>query len=160
MKFLKKTLAYMLPAMMLLGGTSCSDFLDKAPENKVPEESIDYTNLANMYQPVSGVMHRYVPVACTGFPWPLSSFVTTMFGQDAMTTRPTWFQLVKSSFTATVGGDSTKLGISIMPLSVMPMLLCRIWKASRPTSLLKLIWKSTESTAVKFVSCALTLTIV
>ena len=40
MKFLKKTLAYMLPAMMLLGGTSCSDFLDKAPENKVPEEGI------------------------------------------------------------------------------------------------------------------------
>ena len=66
MKFLKKTLAYMLPAMMLLGGTSCSDFLDKAPENKVPEESIDYTNLANMYQPVSGV---YAHVRSGGLHW-------------------------------------------------------------------------------------------
>lgn len=66
MKFLKKTLAYMLPAMMLLGGTSCSDFLDKAPENKVPEESIDYTNLANMYQPVSGV---YAQVRTGGLHW-------------------------------------------------------------------------------------------
>lgn len=66
MKFLKKTLAYMLPAMMLLGGTSCSDFLNKAPENKVPEASIDYTNLANMYQPVSGV---YAQVRTGGTHW-------------------------------------------------------------------------------------------
>ena len=66
MKFLKKTLAYMLPAMMLLGSTSCSDFLNKAPENKVPEASIDYTNLANMYQPVSGV---YAQVRTGGLHW-------------------------------------------------------------------------------------------
>lgn len=73
MKFLKKTLAYMLPAMMLLGGTSCSDFLDKAPENKVPEESIDYTNLANMYQPVSGV---YAQVRTGGLHWiSLAAFI-------------------------------------------------------------------------------------
>lgn len=32
---------------------SC-DFLDKEPENKVPESNVDFTNLANMYQPVSG----------------------------------------------------------------------------------------------------------
>ena len=35
--------------------SSCSDFLDKLPENKVDEEKVDYTNLNNMYQPVSGV---------------------------------------------------------------------------------------------------------
>lgn len=63
----------MLPAMMLLGGTSCSDFLDKAPENKVPEESIDYTNLANMYQPVSGV---YAQVRTGGLHWiSLAAFI-------------------------------------------------------------------------------------
>ena len=55
MKIFKKTIAYMAAAALLLSGASCSDFLDKAPENTVPEESIDYTNLSNMYQPVSGV---------------------------------------------------------------------------------------------------------
>ncbi len=55
MKIFKKTIAYMAAATLLLSGASCSDFLDKAPENTVPEESIDYTNLSNMYQPVSGV---------------------------------------------------------------------------------------------------------
>ena len=28
--------------------SSCSDFLDKLPENKVDEEKVDYTNLNNM----------------------------------------------------------------------------------------------------------------
>lgn len=55
MKIFKKTIAYMAAAALLLSGASCSDFLDKAPEAKAPEESIDYTNLSNMYQPVSGV---------------------------------------------------------------------------------------------------------
>ena len=55
MKIFKKTIAYMAAATLLLSGASCSDFLDKAPEAKAPEESIDYTNLSNMYQPVSGV---------------------------------------------------------------------------------------------------------
>lgn len=55
MKFLKKTLIYVASATLLLSGASCSDFLDKAPENKMPEEEIDYTNLNNMYNPVSGV---------------------------------------------------------------------------------------------------------
>lgn len=34
---------------------SCSDFLDKLPENKVEEESVDYTKTSEMYMPVSGV---------------------------------------------------------------------------------------------------------
>ena len=49
MKFLKKTLAYILPAMMILGGTTaCSDFIDIDPENKVPEQSVDFTNKSNI----------------------------------------------------------------------------------------------------------------
>ncbi|WP_418893169.1 RagB/SusD family nutrient uptake outer membrane protein [Limibacterium fermenti] len=57
MKFLKKTFAYIiLPAILALGGiTACSDFLDIEPENKVPEESVDFTKTENMYQPVIGV---------------------------------------------------------------------------------------------------------
>ena len=35
MKFLKKTFAYILPAMMVLGGaTACTDFIEIDPENK------------------------------------------------------------------------------------------------------------------------------
>ena len=66
MNFIKTTLTYILPAFMLLGNAACSDFLDKAPENKVPEESIDYSRLENMYQPVSGV---YAQVRNCGTHW-------------------------------------------------------------------------------------------
>ena len=59
MKFIKKTLAYILPAMMLLGSTTaCSDFINIDPENKVPEQSVDFTNTGNMYQPVVGVYSK------------------------------------------------------------------------------------------------------
>ena len=46
--------------------SSCSDFLDKLPENKVNEENVDYTNLSNMYQPVSGV---YAKLRSRGSHW-------------------------------------------------------------------------------------------
>lgn len=59
MKIIKKTLAYILPAIMLLGGTTaCSDFIDIDPENKVPEKSVDFTKKENMYQPVIGVYSK------------------------------------------------------------------------------------------------------
>lgn len=35
--------------------SSCSDFLDKLPENKVEAESVDYSRTEDMYMPVSGV---------------------------------------------------------------------------------------------------------
>lgn len=35
--------------------SSCSDFLDKLPENKVEVESVDYSKTQDMYMPVSGV---------------------------------------------------------------------------------------------------------
>lgn len=53
MKILKNILLYALPALMLCC-TSC-DYLDKEPENKVPEQNVDFTKIENMYQPVSGV---------------------------------------------------------------------------------------------------------
>lgn len=53
MKVLKNILLYALPALMLCC-TSC-DYLDKEPENKVPEQNVDFTKIENMYQPVSGV---------------------------------------------------------------------------------------------------------
>lgn len=34
---------------------SCNDFIDRLPENSVETSSVDYTNLADMYKPVSGV---------------------------------------------------------------------------------------------------------
>lgn len=57
----------------LLGGlTSCSDYLDKDPENSVPETSVDFTNISNMYQPVSGVYAKIRTGAMHWVIWPLS----------------------------------------------------------------------------------------
>ncbi len=59
MKILRKTFAYILPAMLVLGGNSaCSDFIEIDPENKVPAEEVDFTQTANMYQPVVGVYNE------------------------------------------------------------------------------------------------------
>jgi hypothetical protein len=64
MKPLKKILLYaLLPA--LFGLASC-DFLDKEPENKVPEKNVDFTQTANMYQAVSGV---YAKIRTGGMHW-------------------------------------------------------------------------------------------
>lgn len=70
MKILKKALLYTLP-MMLLATASC-DFLDKEPENSVPESSVDYTNISNMYQPVSGVYAKLRTGGMHWVIWPLS----------------------------------------------------------------------------------------
>jgi hypothetical protein len=42
---------------VLLGAvaSSCSDFINKLPENEYNNSDIDYTNLSNMYEPVSGI---------------------------------------------------------------------------------------------------------
>lgn len=52
-KIKKQVLLWALPAVMFL--SSCSDYLDKLPENTVEAAGIDYTQLADMYKPVSGV---------------------------------------------------------------------------------------------------------
>ena len=56
---------------MLLATTSC-DFLDKEPENSVPENSVDFTNLDNMYMPVSGVYAKLRTGGMHWVIWPLS----------------------------------------------------------------------------------------
>lgn len=52
MKIINKILL-ILPALLLF--TSCNDFLNKYPENTLPEKEVDYTNLSNMYSQVSGI---------------------------------------------------------------------------------------------------------
>ena len=66
MKALIRPFIYIVSALMALSFASCNDFLDKEPEGKVPEEKVDYTNISNMYQPVSGVYAKIRTVVCTG----------------------------------------------------------------------------------------------
>lgn len=70
MKVLKNILLYALPTLMLCF-TSC-DYLDKEPENKVPEQNVDFTKTENMYQPVSGVYAKVRTGAMHWIVWPLS----------------------------------------------------------------------------------------
>lgn len=51
----KKQLLWSIPLAFSLVASSCSDFLDKLPENSVEAETVDYSNTANMYMPVSGI---------------------------------------------------------------------------------------------------------
>jgi hypothetical protein len=55
MKFRNKILAASLASLLSLGCLTSCDYLDIDPEDSVPEESVDYTDLSNMYAPVSGV---------------------------------------------------------------------------------------------------------
>lgn len=69
----KNILTYTTLAFTMLGTASCNDYLDKIPENKVPETSIDYSNMQNMYAPVSGT---YAQVRTGGMHWiALAAFV-------------------------------------------------------------------------------------
>lgn len=49
----KKQLLIAIPLAFTL--SSCSDFLDKLPENSVEAESVDYSKTSEMYMPVSGI---------------------------------------------------------------------------------------------------------
>ncbi|MBR6249226.1 MAG: RagB/SusD family nutrient uptake outer membrane protein [Muribaculaceae bacterium] len=66
MKLFKNIMIAGMSALLLLAGTSCDDFLDKAPENSVPESSVDYTDMNNLYMPVSGV---YAALRTGGMHW-------------------------------------------------------------------------------------------
>ncbi|MTK54174.1 RagB/SusD family nutrient uptake outer membrane protein [Paludibacter sp.] len=50
-----KRLIYLFLLLVGVIASSCSNYLDKLPENKYNNMNIDYTNLSNMYEPVSGV---------------------------------------------------------------------------------------------------------
>lgn len=70
MKFKKYITAACIGAL-LLGAQSC-DYLDIDPENSVPEENVDFTNLDNQYQPVSGVYAKLRTGGMHWVIWPLS----------------------------------------------------------------------------------------
>ncbi len=53
-------------ALALTTGLTGCDYLDIEPENKVPEESVDFTQTDDMYQPVSGV---YAKLRTGGMHW-------------------------------------------------------------------------------------------
>lgn len=52
--------------LLVLLLVSCGDYLDKDPENKVNETQVDFTNLDNLYQPVSGM---YAKLRTSGMHW-------------------------------------------------------------------------------------------
>lgn len=79
MKALIRPLIYVvMSVLMTFSLMSCDDFLDKEPEGKVPEEKVDYTNMSNMYQPVSGV---YAKIRTSGMHWVIWE-ITTIRDQD------------------------------------------------------------------------------
>lgn len=52
-------LKYIAGALLItMLSSGCSDYLDRAPENEIPTESVDFTNTANSYQPVSGIYSK------------------------------------------------------------------------------------------------------
>lgn len=69
---INKYLSVLALASLLFGATSCSDYIDIDPENSIPEEKVDYTNLDNMYMPVSGVYAKVRTGAMHWVIWPLS----------------------------------------------------------------------------------------
>lgn len=70
---INKYLSVLALASLLFGATSCNDYIDIDPENSVPEEKVDYTNLDNMYMPVSGVYAKVRTGAMHWVIWPLST---------------------------------------------------------------------------------------
>ena len=52
--------------------TASCDYLDKDPEAKVPEKNVDFTNLDNLYQPVSGVCAKVRTGGMHWVIWPLT----------------------------------------------------------------------------------------
>lgn len=69
---LRRYISTFVLASLLCVSTSCSDFLDKDPENSVPEKNVDFTNISNMYQPVSGVYAKVRTGGTHWVIWPLS----------------------------------------------------------------------------------------
>lgn len=66
MKLSNKILAVALSGVVALGGLTSCDYLDVVPENSVPEEKVDYTDITDMYAPVSGV---YAKLRTGGMHW-------------------------------------------------------------------------------------------
>jgi hypothetical protein len=69
---ISKYISVLAVAILALAMTSCSSYLDKDPENSVPEKGVDFTDIANMYQPVSGVYAKLRTSGAHWVIWPLS----------------------------------------------------------------------------------------
>ena len=54
MKTRNRILALGAAALLMAGSLTSCDYLDIVPEQSVPEESVDYTDISNMFAPVSG----------------------------------------------------------------------------------------------------------
>ena len=65
MKAINKYIVLLVIAAMSFSITSCN-YLDKEPENTIPTEQVDYSDLDNMYQPVSGM---YAKLRTSGMHW-------------------------------------------------------------------------------------------
>lgn len=70
MKIVKNIFIFVLP--VLVWCFSSCDFIDIEPENSVPEKNVDFTQLENMYQPVSGVYAKVRTGGMHWVIWPLS----------------------------------------------------------------------------------------
>ena len=65
---LTKILGTIIVSASAFALVSC-DYLDIVPEEKVPEENVDFTDISSMYQPVSGV---YAILRSSGCHWPVN----------------------------------------------------------------------------------------
>ena len=66
MKFYNKILTVALSGALAFGGLTSCDYLDVVPENTVPAENVDYSDITTMYAPVSGV---YAKLRTGGMHW-------------------------------------------------------------------------------------------
>jgi hypothetical protein len=69
---INKYISVIAVGTLLLAITSCNSYLDKDPENSVPEKNVDFTDVSNMYQPVSGVYAKLRTGGMHWVIWPLS----------------------------------------------------------------------------------------
>lgn len=61
-----------IAAVFLIFTAASCNYLDKDPENSVPEKNVDFTNIDNLYQPVSGVYAKLRTGGMHWVIWPLS----------------------------------------------------------------------------------------
>lgn len=69
---ISKYLSVSAAGMLLLAATASCDYLDKDPENSVPEENVDFTKTENQYQAVSGVYAKVRTGGTHWVVWPIS----------------------------------------------------------------------------------------
>ena len=138
--------------MMVLGGaTACTDFIEIDPENKVPEQGVDFTNKNNMYQPVVGA---YSKVRTQGMHW---CNALLMFTRDG----DVWSGRTDDQGDAVAFGRKFNYNNSFWTSSASPMPPCKA-STVMPNILLQeaKITKPTNPIAAKYVPSVHGLTIV